>query len=85
MEVIRKKLEVDFVCNMGNQRYYIQSALAVPDEEKMRQEGNLLLRVGDAFKKMIVVKDDIKMWRNENGIVMMGLQEFLLNKDSLNL
>lgn len=80
---IRKKLEVDFVCNMGSQRYYIQSAFAVPDEEKMRQEENLLLRIGDAFKKMIVVKDDIKMWRNENGIVVMGLQEFLLNKDSL--
>ena len=80
---IRKKLEVDFVCNMGNQRYYIQSAFAVPDEEKMRQEENSLLRIGDAFKKMIVVRDDIKMWRNENGIVVMGLQEFLLNKDSL--
>ena len=80
---IRKKLEVDFVCNMGSQRYYIQSAFAVPDEEKMRQEENSLLRIGDAFKKMIVVRDDIKMWRNENGIVVMGLQEFLLNKDSL--
>lgn len=82
---IRKKLEVDFICNMGNQRYYIQSAFAIPDEEKMRQEENSLLRIGDAFKKMIVVRDDIKMWRNENGIVVMGLQEFLLNKDSLNL
>ena len=80
---IRKKLEVDFVCNMGSQRYYIQSAFAVPDKEKMRQEENSLLRIGDAFKKMIIVRDDIKMWRNENGIVVMGLQEFLLNKDSL--
>lgn len=80
---IRKKLEVDFVCNMGSQRYYIQSAFAIPDEEKMRQKENSLLRIGDAFKKMIVVRDDIKMWRNENGIVVMGLQEFLLNKDSL--
>ena len=81
----RKSLEVDFVCNMGNQRYYIQSAFAIPDEEKMRQEENSLLKIGDAFKKIIVVRDDIKMWRNENGIVVIGLQEFLLNQGSLEL
>lgn len=81
----RRKLEVDFVCNLGNQRYYIQSAFEIPDRDKMAQEENSLLRVGDAFKKMIVVRDDIKLWRNENGVVVMGILEFLLNQDSLNL
>lgn len=82
---IRRHLEVDFVCNKGNQRYYIQSAFAIPDEEKMRQESNSLVRIGDSFKKIIVVKDNIKLWRNEDGIVVMGIMDFLLNPNSLDV
>ena len=79
----RKQLEVDFVVNEGNQRYYIQSALALPDEEKRKQEMGSLLRINDSFKKIIIVKDDIKPWRDENGILTMGLLDFLMNADSL--
>ena len=80
---IRKRLEVDFVCNQGSRRYYIQSAFAIPDQEKMHQEQNSLVRIGDSFKKIIVVKDHIKPWRNEEGILVMGIMDFLLNQDSL--
>jgi len=79
----RKQLEVDFVVNEGNQRYYIQSALALPDEEKRKQEMASLLRINDSFKKIIIVKDDIKPWRDENGILTMGLLEFLMDSDVL--
>lgn len=82
---IRKQLEVDFVCNQGNKRYYIQSAFAIPDEQKMEQEKNSLIRISDSFKKIIVVKDNIKLWRNEDGILVIGIQEFLLNQNSLDL
>ena len=84
-KIIRKRLEVDFVCNRGNQRYYIQSAFAIPDSDKMKQEQNSLVRIGDSFKKIIVVKDRIKLWRNEEGIVVMGIMDFLLNPNSLDL
>lgn len=81
----RKQLEVDFVCNLGNKRYYIQSALNVDTKEKTIQESRSLNNIGDSFKKIIVVKDNIKLWRTDDGIVIMGIQEFLLNKDSLDL
>ncbi len=84
-KTIRKKLEVDFVCNRGNQRYYIQSAFAIPDNDKMQQEQKSLVHIGDSFKKIIVVKDRIKVWRNEEGIVIMGIMDFLLNPNSLEL
>lgn len=84
-KMIRKKLEVDFVCNRGNQRYYIQSAFAIPDNDKMQQEQKSLVHIGDSFKKIIVVKDRIKLWRNEKGIVIMGIMDFLLNPNSLEL
>lgn len=84
-KAIRKKLEVDFVCNRGNQRYYIQSAFAIPDNDKMQQEQKSLVYIGDSFKKIIVVKDQIKLWRNEEGIVIMGIMDFLLNLNSLEL
>ncbi len=82
---VRKRLEVDFVCNSGNQRYYIQSAFAIPDSSKMHQEQKSLVHIGDSFKKIIVVKDRIKLWRNEDGIVIMGIMDFLLNPNSLDL
>lgn len=81
----RKQLEVDFVCNLGSKRYYIQSALNLDTKEKTIQESKSLNNIGDSFKKIIVVKDNIKLWRNEQGIVIMGIQEFLLNENSLDL
>lgn len=79
----RKQLEVDFVVNEGSQRYYIQSALALPDEEKRQQEMASLLKINDSFKKIIVVKDDIKPWRDENGILTIGLIDFLMDDNCL--
>ncbi len=80
---LRKQLEVDFVVNEGSQRYYIQSALALPDEEKRKQEMASLLRINDSFKKIIIVKDDIKPWRDDNGILTLGLFDFLMQPDAL--
>mgnify|MGYP004424742551 FL=1 len=76
-------LEVDFVCNKGSQRFYIQSAFSIPDREKMEQEQNSLVRINDSFKKIIVVKDDIKPWYNEEGILVLGLKQFLLQPESM--
>ena len=81
----RKQLEVDFVCNQGNKRYYIQSALNLDTPEKTLQETKSLNNIDDNFKKIVVVKDNIKLWRNESGILIIGIQEFLLNKNSLDL
>jgi hypothetical protein len=78
-----KQLEVDFICNMGSNRYYIQSAYYIPNQEKMTQEERPLISIQDSFKKIIIVKDDIKAWRNDNGTLIMGLKDFLLNIDSL--
>ena len=84
-KVVRRRLEVDFVCNLGSRRYYIQSAFAIPNREKMEQEQNSLVRIDDSFKKIIVVKDRIKLWHNEKGIVIMGIMAFLLNPNSLDM
>ena len=84
-KAVRKRLEVDFVCNLGGRRYYIQSAFVIPDPKKMEQEQNSLVCIDDSFKKIIVVKDRIKLWRNEKGIVFMDIMDFLLNPDSLDL
>ncbi len=81
----KKQVEVDFVCNQYNRRYYIQSALSLPTREKTLQEERPLMHIPDNFKKIIVVKDDIKSWITEEGISIIGLQEFLLNKNSLEL
>ncbi|MCF7930819.1 MAG: ATP-binding protein [Acholeplasmataceae bacterium] len=78
-----KQIEVDFVCNMGSNRYYIQSAYHIPNQEKMFQEERPLIAIHDSFKKIIIVKDDIKTWRNDHGTIIMGLKEFLLNSNSL--
>lgn len=75
----RTQLEVDFVANKGNQRFYIQSALNVDTEEKTQQETNSLKRIDDSFKKIVVVKDDIEPWVDEKGIWYVGVQEFLLD------
>ena len=80
-----KRLEIDFVANKGNNKYYIQSAFAIETAEKEKQEKRSLNKINDSFKKIVVVKDDIKLKRDENGIVTMGIYEFLLNPNSLNL
>ncbi len=82
---VRKRLEVDFVCNLGSRRYYIQSAFAIPDREKMEQEQNSLIHIEDSFKKIIVVKEPVKLWHNEKGIAVMNILDFLLNPNSLDL
>lgn len=82
-KTVRKQYEVDFVANQGSKRYYIQSAFMMPTMEKKEQESASLLRIPDSFKKIIVVKDDIMPKRDENGIVTIGVMDFLLNPDSL--
>lgn len=79
----RRQLEVDFVANMGSQRYYIQSALALPDSDKLAQESASLDRIPDNFKKIIIVKDNIVPWHNDRGYLMLGLFDFLLKPESL--
>ena len=81
----RKQLEIDFVANKGSRRYYIQSAFMLPDEQKQQQEERPLLRVNDSFKKIIVVRDNIILRRDDNGLVTMGLRQFLLDENSLDL
>lgn len=75
----KTNLEIDFVANDGSRRYYIQSALTVGEEEKRLQEIRPYLRVADSFKKIIVVKDNIIPWYDENGIMYVGIEKFLLD------
>lgn len=82
---VRKQLEVDFVCNKGSKRYYIQSVFSIPDREKMEQESNSLLRIGDSFKKIIVVKDLPAPTYTEDGILVISVYDFLLNSNSLDM
>ena len=73
----RVTLEVDFVCNLGSRRYYLQSAYRLPDEEKQKQEKRSLEQIKDSFKKIVIVGERMKLRRDDNGIVMMGVYEFL--------
>ena len=75
----RTKLEVDFVVNRGNRRCYIQSAFAIPDEEKRLQETNSLRRINDSYRKIVIVHNNIVPWYDENGIYYIGLEDFCLN------
>jgi len=79
----RKQLEVDFVCNEGSKRCYIQSALRLPNEEKREQELRSLMNISDNFQKFVITEDPIKRYQDENGVVFMNIYEFLLNKESL--
>ena len=81
----RSQLEIDFVCNQGSRRYYIQSAFLMDTDEKRRQEQASLLNVRDSFKKIIVTGEDSLIHRNEQGITTMSIYDFLLNPDSLEL
>jgi len=80
----RVTLEVDFVCNLGSKRYYIQSAWRMPDEEKMAQEQRSLCLINDEFRKLIVVGERLKLRRNEKGITIVGIYDFLLDKTTIN-
>jgi uncharacterized protein len=77
---VRRQLEVDFVVNRGDERYYIQSALSIDDPDKKEQEIASLIRIPDSFKKIVVVKDYIKPWRDERGIQYVGVEDFLLDE-----
>ncbi len=82
---VKKQLEVDFVATKGSRKYYIQSAFAMSNPEKIEQERRSLLSIPDSFKKIIVVRDNIKVRRNEQGIVTIGICNFLLDENSLDL
>lgn len=84
-EAKRIQLEIDFVANLGSRRYYIQSAFALPDEDKKKQEKRPLLEVRDSFKKIIIVKDPVNVTRDENGVTTMSIYDFLLKDNSLEL
>lgn len=82
---IKKQLEIDFIANQGSKKYYIQSAYAIPDEEKMKQETRSFDKTNDSFKKIIIVEKSMKPRRDEKGYVTMGVKEFLLTPNSLEL
>lgn len=82
---VKKQTEVDFVVNNGSNRYYIQSAYHLLTKEKEESEIRPLLNIPDSFKKIVIVRDNIKLKRDDNGIITIGLKEFLLNPDSLDL
>ena len=81
----KKQLEVDFVATKGSEKYYIRSAFALPTADKVNQEQRGLLRISDFFRKIVVVGDNIKVRRDENGIITIGLRNFLLDENSLKL
>lgn len=81
----RRQLEIDFVANQGNKRYYIQSAYDIPNEDKMKQETKSFDKTNDSFKKIIVVGKSMKPRRNEKGYLIIGVKEFLLDPNSLEL
>ena len=82
-KTVRNRLEVDFIANQGNLRLYIQSALSIPDREKMAQESRSLNAINDSFRKVIIVRDDIQPWYNEQGILILGLMDFLLDENMI--
>jgi len=81
----RVKYEIDFVCNLGSKRYYIQSAFEMATEEKIRQEERSLENIDDAFKKIIIVKTNIIPWYTDNGFLIIGLYDFLLKPVLMNM
>ena len=82
---IRSYLEIDFIANKGSSRYYIQSALNVDSQEKRKQETESLSRINDSFKKIVIIKESIVPYHDEQGILYLGIQDFLLNKNSVDL
>lgn len=84
-EGIRKQLEVDFVCNLGSKRYYIQSAYSMPDEEKRKQEIRPFVKIDDSFKKIVITGDMSPTYYNDDGVLFMNIFDFLLKPDNLNV
>lgn len=84
-KTVRRQYEIDFVCNLGSKRYYIQSALNIDDEDKKIQEIRPFTCIDDFFKKIIIVKDDTLPYYNENGILIIGIKDFLLDNNSLEI
>lgn len=82
-KAVKKQLEVDFICNKGSKKYYIQSAYMLGTAEKMAQESRLLLKINDSFKKIVITSDTPKPFYTDEGILMMNVYDFLLNIDSL--
>ena len=80
---VRRNLEIDFVANKGNQRYYIQSAFAINNDEKIEQKEASLKSIKDAFKRVVILRDDIMPYHDDNGFLIIGLLDFLLNANSL--
>lgn len=80
---VRQQLEIDFVCNKSSKRYYIQSAYAMPTQEKMEQEQRSPLHTGDSFKKIIITKDSAAPLYNESGVLIMSIYDFLLDLESM--
>lgn len=83
--ISKKQLEVDFIANQGSKRYYIQSAYSLPDAEKIKQEKASLVNINDSFKKIIIVKDIVKVRHDEDGITLMNVYDFLTLENSLEL
>lgn len=79
----RKQLEVDFVCNQVSKRFYIQSALRLPTEEKREQELRSLRNINDNFLKFVITEEPIKKYHDNNGVIFMNIYEFLMDEDSL--
>lgn len=84
-KIVRNQSEVDFVCNLGSKRYYIQSAYSMPDEAKLQQETRPLVRINDSFKKIVITSDMVPTHYTDGGVLIMNFFDFLLNPDSLNL
>lgn len=84
-KVIRKQLEVDFVCNLGSRRYYIQSAYSIPDEQMRTQETRPFTRIGDSFKKIVITKDIVPAQYDDRGILTINIYDFLLDPSALDM
>lgn len=84
-KLVRKNLEVDFICTKGSKKYYVQSAYKLDDSKKMEQEIRLFKRINDSFKKIVITSDTPKPFYSNDGILMMNVYDFLLNQDSLEI
>ncbi len=82
-KAMKKQLEIDFICNLGSMKYYVQSAFSLPDEEKRAQEIKPFKKINDSFKKIIITKDIVKSYYDENGILTMSIYDFLTDEKSL--
>lgn len=84
-KLVRKNLEVDFICTKGSKKYYVQSAYKLDDSKKMEQEIRLFKRINDSFKKIVITSDTPMPFYSNDGILMMNVYDFLLNQDSLEI